>query len=72
MTINEPNVLALAGWIVGTHPPGRRLAVSDAFAVVDNLLVAHVLAYDAIHRAVPGATVTLTPAARRSTSWTAC
>ncbi len=48
VTINEPNILVLAGWIEGATPPGRRLAVSDAFCVLDNLLTAHVLAADAV------------------------
>ncbi|MCL4446165.1 MAG: family 1 glycosylhydrolase [Actinobacteria bacterium] len=63
VTINEPNILALAGWIAGIHPPGRKLAVSDAWAVTDNLLAAHVLAYRAIHRYQPGATVTVNTSA---------
>jgi len=63
VTVNEPNVAALAGWMVAAHPPGRHLALSDAFAVVDNLLAAHVLAYEAIHRADPEATVTVAPSA---------
>ena len=63
VTVNEPNALALAGWVLGLHPPGRYLAVSDAMAVVDNLLVAHVLAYRAIHRVQPAAVVTVNPRA---------
>jgi len=63
VTVNEPNALALAGWVLGIHPPGRYLAVSDAMAVVDNLLVAHVLAYRAIHRVQPAAVVTVNPRA---------
>ena len=63
VTVNEPNALALAGWVLGIHPPARYLAVSDAMAVVDNLLVAHVLAYRAIHRVQPDADVTVNPRA---------
>ena len=59
VTIHDPNVVAFAGWITGTHPPGRRLAVSDAWCVLDNLLTAHVLAADAISDVQPGAEVTL-------------
>jgi beta-glucosidase len=51
ITLRQPNVVALAGWVGGRHPPGRLAAVSDAWAVVDNLLAAHVLAYRAIHEA---------------------
>ncbi len=63
VTVNEPNGLALAGWVLGVHPPGRRLAVSDAMVVVDNLMAAHVLAYQAVHAARPDAVVTVNPRA---------
>lgn len=59
VTVNEPNILALTGWVDGSCPPGRRGALSDGWAVIDNLLVAHVLAYEAVHEAQPEATVTL-------------
>jgi beta-glucosidase/6-phospho-beta-glucosidase/beta-galactosidase len=59
VTVNEPNVAAFHGWMSARHPPGRRLAVADAGAVVDNLLTAHVLARARIHRVQPGATVTV-------------
>ncbi len=62
LTIAEPNVLAAGGWVTGQLPPGRRGALSDAMAVVDNLLTAHVLAADAIHRRQPNARVTFDPA----------
>jgi beta-glucosidase len=58
VTVNEPNIVALMGWIEGAHPPGRRLAFADAFCVLDNLLTAHVLAADAIVAAQPEAIVT--------------
>ena len=48
VTVNEPNIVMLMGWIEGACPPGRRMAVSDAFCVLDNLLTAHVLAADAV------------------------
>jgi beta-glucosidase len=59
ITINEPNILALMGWVEGACPPGRRMAFADAFAVLDNLLAAHVLAYRAVHLVQPGAMVTV-------------
>ena len=59
VTINEPNILALMGWVEGATPPGRRMAVTDAFTVLDSLLTAHVLAYREIHRVQPGAMVTV-------------
>ena len=48
VTINEPNIVTLMGWIEGACPPGRRMAVSDAFCALDNLLTAHVLAADVV------------------------
>jgi beta-glucosidase/6-phospho-beta-glucosidase/beta-galactosidase len=58
VTVNEPNIVMLMGWIEGAHPPGRRLAFADAYCVLDNLLVAHVLAADAISAVQPDAEVT--------------
>lgn len=58
VTINEPNIQMLMGWIEGATPPGRRLAFADAYCVLDNLLTAHVLAYDAIAAVQLGAEVT--------------
>jgi hypothetical protein len=58
ITINEPNILMLMGWIEGACPPGRRMAVADAYCVLDNLLTAHVLAADAIVAVQPEAEVT--------------
>ncbi len=59
VTVQEPGSLAVAGWLSGAYPPGRKGAVSDAWAVVDNLLTAHVLAYGVIHDVQPGAEVTI-------------
>jgi beta-glucosidase len=56
-TVNEPNIYALVGYLVGTFPPGRK---GDAVAMVRvqaNLLRAHAAAYQAIHAAQPGARV---------------
>ncbi len=49
VTTRQSNLVALAGWVDGRHPPRRVGALADAWAVVDNLLTAHVLAYEAIH-----------------------
>jgi beta-glucosidase len=57
VTVNEPNIVMLMGWVEGAHPPGRRLAFADAYCVLDNLLVAHVLASDAIAAVQPEAEV---------------
>jgi len=59
VTINEPNIVMLMGWIEGACPPGRKMAVADAYCVLDNLLTAHILAADAIVAVQPGAEVTL-------------
>jgi len=59
VTVNEPNIVMLMGWIEGACPPGRRMAVSDAFCVLDNLLTAHVLAADAVAAVQAGAEVTI-------------
>jgi beta-glucosidase/6-phospho-beta-glucosidase/beta-galactosidase len=58
VTINEPNIVMLMGWIEGAYPPGRRMALSDAYCVLDNLLTAHVLASDAVVAVQPEAEVT--------------
>jgi hypothetical protein len=60
VTVDHPSTVARRGWLVGTSPPGRRGAVSDAWAVVDNLLTAHVLADAAIRQAQPDAVVVTT------------
>jgi len=57
VTVNEPNVVMLTGWISGAYPPGRHYAFADAFCVLDNLLTAHVLASDAIVAEQPDAQV---------------
>ena len=58
VTINEINVLVIESWLLGSFPPGRFLAFGDAALAADHLLTAHVLAYQAIHRARPDAVVT--------------
>ena len=58
VTINEINVLAIGSWLLGMFPPGRPLAFGDAAIAIDNLLAAHVLGYDVIHRIRPDAVVT--------------
>lgn len=63
VTLHEPNLRAAAGWVAAAEPPARVGALADAWAVVDNLLVAHVLAYEAVHRLQPSAEVTVAPRA---------
>ncbi len=58
VTLNEINVLALNSWVLGVFPPGRFLSIPDQAIALDNLLTAHVLGYEVIHRARPDAVVT--------------
>jgi beta-glucosidase len=58
-TLNEPNVLATMGWVIGMFPPGR----SDAEAareVTANLVAAHRDGVAAVRAVAPGVPVGLT------------
>jgi beta-glucosidase/6-phospho-beta-glucosidase/beta-galactosidase len=57
VTINEINILALETYVTGTFPPARRGDLRSFLRATDNLLAAHVAAYERIHREQPGATV---------------
>ncbi|HLM63149.1 MAG TPA: family 1 glycosylhydrolase [Acidimicrobiales bacterium] len=58
-TINEPNIVAMIGWMLGRFPPGKR--DREARHRVNALFVeAHRLAVDAIRAAAPGVPVGLT------------
>lgn len=57
LTINEINGYAVQAYVLGTIPPGRRLAFGDMVRALDHLLAAHVLAHAAIHARQPGAAV---------------
>ena len=69
VTLRQPNLVALAGWVGGRHPPRRVGALADAWAVVDNLLAAHVLAYAAARDAQPDAEILLGLRASSSYDW---
>lgn len=69
VTVRQPSHLAFGGWVAGSLPPRRLAAVSDAWAVLDNLCSAHVLAYDEIHRVQSDATVAM--GVRRASSYDA-
>ena len=58
-TINEPNIYAANGWMVGEFPPGRQGDVAAVYRVTSNLRRAHELAYSAIKRRWPDASVGL-------------
>ena len=53
ITINEPFVNVVGGWISGDVPPGLSLEVDLALAVGERMIRAHAAAYDAIHAADP-------------------
>lgn len=48
-TINEPNVYATMGYLMGDFPPGKG-DLGSAFQVMTNLLKGHAAAYHAIHK----------------------
>ena len=48
VTINEPNVYAVNGYVFGMWPPGRR-KVSEYFHAISNLAASHILTYQMIH-----------------------
>lgn len=56
-TINEPNIYALTGWVLGDFPPGGQGDVAGALKVLGQLIRAHGVAYAVIHRLQPNATV---------------
>lgn len=58
-TVNEPNIYASLGYLVGTWPPGRKGDLLALAHVQTNLLRAHAAAYHAIHAAQPSARVGL-------------
>jgi beta-glucosidase len=58
-TLNEPNVVATMGWVMGMFPPGRT-DPGLAAAVTENLVAAHRESVAAIRAASPGLPVGLT------------
>lgn len=56
ITINEPNVYAVSGWMMGDFPPGKK-DLGLAMRVMANLLRGHALAYKVIKRLQPAAEV---------------
>ena len=58
-TINEPNIYAANGWMVGEFPPGHQGDVVAMYRVAGNMRRAHELAYAAIKRRRPNASVGL-------------
>ena len=58
-TLNEPNVVATMGYVMGMFPPGRT-DPGLAEVVTSNLVAAHRRAVDAVRAAAPGVPVGLT------------
>jgi beta-glucosidase len=56
VTINEPNVYAISGYVQGLFPPGRR-NLDVALRVMANMVRGHAAAYRVIHRLQPEAQV---------------
>ncbi len=56
VTINEPNVYALGGYVLGSFPPGKN-DLKLSMRVLGNMLKAHAAAYRAIHELQPEARV---------------
>jgi beta-glucosidase len=57
VTLNEPNVYAAMGYVLGEFPPGRTGEIATALRVVSAQARAHLLAYQTIHNLQPGAQV---------------
>jgi beta-glucosidase/6-phospho-beta-glucosidase/beta-galactosidase len=51
LTVNEPLVLAIGGYLGGSIPPGVLFDVDRTIAVIKAQTLAHAMAYDAIHAA---------------------
>jgi len=56
VTINEPNVYVMSGWVGGEFPPGKN-DLGLAMKVLVNLIKGHALAYKTIHELQPSAQV---------------
>ncbi|MDP3278217.1 MAG: family 1 glycosylhydrolase [Deltaproteobacteria bacterium] len=48
VTLNEPLVLVLSGYLDGRFPPGRSLDFDAAIVVLNNMIYAHAMMYDNI------------------------
>lgn len=57
ITINEINAYAIGTYLIGYFPPGHRVRRQLAVKAMSNMLAAHVLSYEIIHRLQPEAEV---------------
>jgi beta-glucosidase len=58
-TLNEPNIYALQGWMLGEFPPGRRGDVRGVYRVLRAMAGAHEAAYRELQKITPGVPVGL-------------
>ncbi len=56
VTINEPNIYAIAGYVSGDFPPGKH-DLKTALKVLANMVKGHAVAYKVIHELQPQALV---------------
>lgn len=56
ITVNEPNVYVMSGWLAGVFPPGKN-SLPLAAKVLENLVRGHAAAYKVIHELQPSAQV---------------
>lgn len=49
-TINEPNVMAMSSFIEGIFPPGKTDDLGGYFKCTQNMIIAHLQAYELIHK----------------------
>jgi beta-glucosidase len=59
-TINEPNIVAFVGHIMGVFPPGTTLPMQDLGPISDRFIAAHRRGVDAVRSNAPGVPVGLT------------
>ena len=57
VTINEPNVFASLGYVLGEFPPGDKGEIGRALRVINGMVRCHAQAYHAIHQLQPDAAV---------------
>lgn len=60
ITLNEPNTLAINGYLLGIFPPNKRNPLAYR-SVLDRMVAAHRLAYAELHAVRPDAKVSLNP-----------
>jgi len=59
-TINEPNIVAVCGWLLGAFPPGKQQGSAEVEAISRTFIDAHRQAVDAVRSASPQTPVGMT------------